>query len=160
MKNKAAFLDRDGVINKKREDYVKSLDEFEILDGVAESIKILKDNGFLVIVITNQSAIDRKLLSIKSLDAIHYELKKYLKKNNTYLDSIYFCPHKPDANCDCRKPKPGLIIKASQEFDVDLKKSFFVGDSLSDLDAANNAGCEGILLEKHQSLLELIKKIL
>ena len=70
MKNKAAFLDRDGVINKKREDYVKSLDEFEILDGVAESIKILKDNGFLVIVITNQSAIDRKLLSIKSLGVV------------------------------------------------------------------------------------------
>jgi len=157
MKNKVVFLDRDGVINKKRDDYVKSLSEFQIYDGVAEAIKILKKKGYLVIIITNQSIIGRKIVSLSTLNRIHSELIKYLKKYNTFIDSIYFCPHIPEENCNCRKPKPGLIFEACQDFDIDLKNCYFIGDSISDLDTARNAGCKGILLKQHQNLLELVK---
>ena len=157
MKNKAVFLDRDGVINKKRIDHVKSVDEFKIFSNVGDAIKLLRDKGYLVIIITNQSVIGRNIISEKKLDEIHIELKNYLKQSNTYVDSIYYCPHIPEQNCDCRKPKPGLIFEACQDFDIDLKNSYFVGDSISDLDAARNAGCKGILLKQHQNLFELVK---
>jgi len=157
MKNKAVFLDRDGVINKKRIDHVKSVDEFKIFSSVGDAIKLLRDKGYLVIIITNQSVIGRNIISEKKLDEIHIELKNYLKQSNTYVDSIYYCPHIPEQNCDCRKPKPGLIFEACQDFDIDLKNSYFIGDSISDLDAAGNAGCKGILLKQHQNLFELVK---
>ncbi len=157
MKNKAVFLDRDGVINKKRIDHVKSVDEFKIFSSVGDEIKLLRDKGYLVIIITNQSVIGRNIISEKKLDEIHIELKNYLKQSNTYVDSIYYCPHIPEQNCDCRKPKPGLIFEACQDFDIDLKNSYFIGDSISDLDAAGNAGCKGILLKQHQNLFELVK---
>ena len=120
-------------------------------------IKLLRDKGYLVIIITNQSVIGRNIISEKKLDEIHIELKNYLKQSNTYVDSIYYCPHIPEQNCDCRKPKPGLIFEACQDFDIDLKNSYFIGDSISDLDAAGNAGCKGILLKQHQNLFELVK---
>lgn len=157
MKNKAVFLDRDGVINKKRIDHVKSVDEFKIFSSVGDAIKLLRDKGYLVIIITNQSVIGRNIISEKKLDEIHIELKNYLKQSNTYVDSIYYCPHIPEQNCDCRKPRPGLIFEACQDFDIDLKNSYFIGDSISDLDAAGNAGCKGILLKQHQNLFELVK---
>ena len=157
MKNKAVFLDRDGVINKKRIEHVKSVDEFKIFSNVGDAIKLLRDKGYLVIIITNQSVIGRNIISEKKLDEIHIELKNYLEQSNTYVDSIYYCPHIPEQNCDCRKPKPGLIFEACQDFDIDLRNSYFIGDSISDLDAARNAGCKGILLKQHQNLFELVK---
>ena len=109
---KAIFLDRDGVINQERKDYVKKLDEFNILENTSDAINIIKSHGFLVIIITNQSAINRRLLSVKTLNKIHEKLQMYLKKYNTSFDGIYFCPHTPYENCECRKPKPGLILQA------------------------------------------------
>ena len=157
MKNKAVFLDRDGVINEKRNDYVKNIDEFKIFSGVGDAIKLLRDKGYLVIIITNQSAIGRKIISEKKLDEIHTELKNYLNPHDTYVDSIYYCPHIPEENCNCRKPKPGLLIKATSDFDIDLEKSYFIGDSESDLNAAKEARCKGILLENDQTLLEIVQ---
>tara|TARA_B110000014_G_C20126596_1_gene600836 strand:+ start:3604 stop:4089 length:486 start_codon:yes stop_codon:yes gene_type:complete len=158
MKNKAVFLDRDGVINKKRIDHVKSVDEFKIFSNVGDAIKLLRDKGYLVIIITNQSVIGRNIISEKKLDEIHIELKNYLKQSNTYVDSIYYCPHIPEQNCDCRKPKPGLLIKAGNDFGIDLEKSYFIGDSVSDLNAAKEAKCKGILLKNDQTLLEIVQK--
>ena len=158
MKNKAVFLDRDGVINKKRIDHVKSVDEFKIFINVDDAIKLLRDKGYLVIIITNQSVIGRNIISEKKLDEIHIELKNYLKQSNTYVDSIYYCPHIPEQNCDCRKPKPGLLIKAGNDFGIDLEKSYFIGDSVSDLNAAKEAKCKGILLKNDQTLLEIVQK--
>ena len=105
---KTVFLDRDGIINKNRPDYVKTIDELEILE-VAESIKKLKDNGFLVVVISNQSAINRGLTNHENVKQIHSTIQEYLKKNGTKIDAFYYCPHRPDEDCDCRKPKPGLF---------------------------------------------------
>ena len=157
---KAIFLDRDGVINKERKDYVKSIEEFQILDGVPESIKMLKEKGFVVIVITNQSAINRGLVTIETLNEIHNHLQKILKDNNTSIDDFYFCPHIPDENCQCRKPNPGMLIKAVQEHDLDMNQSFMIGNSLTDIQAAQKAGCKGILLNQNQTLLELITNLI
>ena len=155
MKSKAVFLDRDGVINEKRDDHVKNISEFKIFSGVGDAIKLLRDKGYLVIIITNQSAIGRKIISEKKLDEIHTELKNYLNQHDTYVDSIYYCPHTPEENCSCRKPKPGLLIKATNDFGINLEESYFIGDSESDLNAAKEARCKGILLENDQTLLEI-----
>ena len=157
MKNKAVFLDRDGVINEKRDDHVKNISEFKIFSGVGDAIKLLRDKGYLVIIITNQSAIGRKIISEKKLDEIHTELKNYLNQHDTYVDSIYYCPHTPEENCSCRKPKPGLLIKATNDFGINLEESYFIGDSESDLNAAKEARCKGILLENDQTLLEIVQ---
>ena len=153
---KVVFLDRDGVINKERKDYVKSIQEFQILDNVPKAIKMLKKEGFLVIVITNQSAINRGLVSIETLNEIHNYLQKFLKENNTSIDDFYFCPHRPDENCQCRKPNPGMLVKAAQEHDIDMNQSFMIGNSLTDIQAAQKSGCKGILLNQNQTLLELV----
>ena len=153
---KAIFLDRDGVINQERKDYVKKLDEFRILDKTSDAINIIKNRGFLVIIITNQSAISRKLLSVETLNKIHEKLQSYLEKYGTSFDGVYFCPHIPSENCECRKPKPGLIIQAVTDFKIDLSQSYMIGNSETDLQAARNAGCNGILLKKNQTLLEVI----
>ena len=153
---KAVFLDRDGVINKERKDYVKSIKEFQILDNIPEAIKMLKEKGFLVIVITNQSAINRGLVTIEILNEIHNHFQKFLKENNTSIDDFYFCPHRPNENCQCRKPNPGMLIKAAQEHDIDMNQSFMIGNSLTDVQAAEKAGCKGILINHNQTLLELI----
>ena len=160
MKRKAFFLDRDGVINQKRDDYVKTIDEFRILDEVDSAIKLIRNNDFLVIIITNQSAINRKLLSVEMLEKIHEKLFSFLNLNKTKLDAIYFCPHLPNENCICRKPKPGMILKAAEDFNINLTDSIFIGDSTSDIEAAAAAGCKGILLKENKSLLKLVKEIL
>ena len=153
---KAIFLDRDGVINQERKDYVKKLDEFIILDKTSDAINIIKNHGFLVIIITNQSPINRKLLSVETLNKIHEKLQSYLERYDTSFDGVYFCPHTPSENCECRKPKPGLIVQAVTDFQIDLSQSYMIGNSETDLQAARNAGCKGILLKKNQTLLEVI----
>ena len=153
---KAIFLDRDGVINQERKDYVKKLDEFRILDKTSDAINIIKNRGFLVIIITNQSAISRKLLSVETLNKIHEKLQSYLEKYGTSFDGVYFCPHTPSENCECRKPKPGLILQAVIDFQIDLSESYMIGNSETDIQAAGNAGCKGILLKKNQTLLEVV----
>jgi len=152
----AIFLDRDGVINQERKDYVKKLDEFIILDKTSDAINIIKNHGFLVIIITNQSPINRKLLSVETLNKIHEKLQSYLERYDTSFDGVYFCPHTPSENCECRKPKPGLILQAVIDFQIDLSESYMIGNSETDIHAAKNAGCKGILLKKDQTLLEVV----
>jgi len=159
MKRKAIFLDRDGVINEERKDYVKNVKEFKIKSDVGKTIKILKDHGFLVIIITNQSAINRKILSVQKLNEIHDYFNNYLKKYNTFVDGIYFCPHTPNENCECRKPKPGLLLKAKKDFDILFKDSWMIGDSQTDIEVAKTVGCNSILLASNDNLFQIIKKI-
>jgi len=156
---KAVFLDRDGVINEERKDYVKNLDEFIILKGVSKAIKLLKEKNFLVIIVTNQSGVNRKLLTKDMLNEIHNHLQDILKKYDTICDAIYYCPHKPEENCNCRKPKPGLLLRAAEEHNIDMKNSFLIGDSMTDIEAADAAGCKGILLKENQSLLQIAENL-
>lgn len=136
------FLDRDGVINRRLvADYVKSGDEFEFLPGVLGAIKRLADTDHTVIVISNQSGIGRGLMSHEDLDEIHREMNRSIENAGGKIDKIYICPHHPDDGCSCRKPKPGLLLQAARESNIDLTKSYFVGDSPSDIKAGNHAGC-------------------
>jgi D-glycero-D-manno-heptose 1,7-bisphosphate phosphatase len=158
--NKAIFLDRDGVINKERKDYVKTIDELEIFENISWCIQQLKKNNYLVIVITNQSVINRGLINTKKIDEIHAEIQRYLTKFNTKIDAFYFCPHRPDENCFCRKPNPGLILQASNDFNIDLKSSWMIGDNESDMLSGQNAGCRTIKLNHQKDLISSINHIL
>lgn len=159
MTRKAIFLDRDGVINKNRSDYVKNISELEILPNISESVKKLKDFGFLVLVITNQSVINRGLTSHENIHKIHQCIQNYLKTNDTFIDAFYYCPHKPEEKCICRKPKPGLILQAANELKIDLKLSWMIGDQDSDIKAAKLAGCNSIKIHSDFGLQDAVDMI-
>lgn len=160
MLNKTVFLDRDGVINKKRDDYVKNINEFVMLGDSSKAIKLLNDENYLVIVITNQSAINRGLLTHEELSEIHKVMSQELEKNNARVDAIYYCPHRPDENCQCRKPRTELIERAVREHSVSIDQSWFVGDSESDIMAAKNIGLRSILMKENGSLLDAVSRII
>jgi len=159
-KLKTVFVDRDGVINQERSDYVKSISELEIYPNVAKNIKLLKDAGFLVVVITNQSAVNRGIVTHETINQIHNSIQDHLKKYGTFLDGFYYCPHTPNENCNCRKPKSGLLEKAILELNIDLNSSWMIGDSDSDIEAANSIGCKAIKISGSFSLDNAVKKIL
>lgn len=160
MKKKAVFLDRDGVINRETGKYTTCLSDFYINQGVGEAVKLLTDNGFLVIVISNQGGIARNLYSFNDVEAMHSELMEYLKKHGTAIDEFYFCPHHESTGmCLCRKPKPLLIEKAIARFDIDAGRSFFIGDTQRDMEAAEAAGVNGILIEANAELLPVCRRI-
>ena len=159
-KLKTVFVDRDGVINQERSDYVKSISELEIYPNVAKNIKLLKDAGFLVVVITNQSAVNRGIVTHEMINQIHNSIQDHLKKYGTFLDGFYYCPHTPNENCNCRKPKPGLLQKAILELNIDLNSSWMIGDSDSDIEAADSVGCKAIKINDNFSLDNAVEKIL
>jgi len=157
---KAVFLDRDGIINRERSDYVKTLDELEIFTNVSDCVKILKKGGFLVVVVTNQSAINRGKITHEQLSEIHNAIQNYFRNNETNVDGFYYCPHRPDENCNCRKPKPGLLLKAARELNIDLKSSWFIGNNDSDIQAGSSVGCKSIKVVEQDELFLAIQKIL
>jgi len=159
-KRKAIFLDRDGVLNKNRDDYVKNISELEIFPNISESIKKLQSAGFKIIVITNQSAINRGLMNQKNLDEIHKKIQSHLNQNDTKIDGFYYCPHTPTENCSCRKPKTGLIQKAIDDFSIDVDRSWFIGDNDSDVLAGNSIGCKTIKVNVDLNLENAVKLIL
>ncbi|MBU5480147.1 D-glycero-beta-D-manno-heptose 1,7-bisphosphate 7-phosphatase [Blautia sp. MSJ-19] len=155
-KQKAIFLDRDGTINKYV-GFLQNIDEFELLDGVADAIKKINALGYLAVVVTNQPVIARGEVSFDELEVIHNKMETLLGKDGAYLDAIYFCPHHPHKGyegerpelkfaCDCRKPKPGMILKAAQDFNIDLAQSWMIGDGENDIKAGKNAGCQTALI--------------
>ena len=143
---KVVFLDRDGVINRDSTDYIKSWPEFEFIAGSIEAIRDLTLNGFISIVITNQSALPRRLLSRQELEHIHRMMSKTIAAGGGKITDIFFCPHLPDDRCDCRKPKPGLILQAQRKYNIDLTQTILVGDSARDIECARNAGCGNAIL--------------
>lgn len=145
---RAAFLDRDGVINKKApaEGYITRWEDLQILPGVAEAIALLNRAGWLVIVITNQQCIAKGLLTPDGLLTIHKSLQSELASRGAHLDAIYYCPHHRDDACPCRKPAPGMVLGAAKDHDIDLAHSWMVGDTESDIEAGRSAGCHTILI--------------
>ncbi|MBU4009976.1 MAG: D-glycero-beta-D-manno-heptose 1,7-bisphosphate 7-phosphatase, partial [Proteobacteria bacterium] len=135
------FLDRDGVINKDSPDYIKKWSEFEFIPGSIEAIKLLSENDYTVIIITNQSMINRKISSSDNLEFIHEMMKKDVKNKGGEIKDIFFCPHTPEDDCECRKPKPGLIGQAQKRYDINIAKSVMIGDSAKDIECARKAGC-------------------
>lgn len=152
MKNFAVFLDRDGTINEEM-GYINHLDRFIILPGAVEAIKLLKNHNFKVIVTSNQAGVAMGYFPESLISEIHNHLKNILVKNGTHLDAIYYCPHHPQAkvaayrkDCPCRKPKIGLILKAKEEFNLELNRCYVVGDKFTDVEFAHNAGLKSILV--------------
>jgi D-glycero-D-manno-heptose 1,7-bisphosphate phosphatase len=151
----AVFLDRDGVINCERRDYVKSRQEFELLPGVLDALAILADLIHPVLVISNQSAVGRGLLTMDILNEIHSELRRSVETHGGRIDAFYVCPHHPDDGCSCRKPQPGLLLQAARDFELDLGNCIFVGDSVTDYQAASAAGCRSVMVRTGRQGQEL-----
>lgn len=152
--NRAIFLDRDGTLNPDP-GYIAEPDDFSLFPGVVESLKKLSNAGFILILITNQSGIARGLIKPSQLEAIHEKLKNMLELGGVSLSAIYHCPHHPDfpsvegvADCDCRKPLPGMILRAIEAFNIDPDQSYMIGDRVSDIKMALNAGVSPIFIGK------------
>jgi D-glycero-D-manno-heptose 1,7-bisphosphate phosphatase len=139
------FLDRDGTINEEV-CYLDEPNRLSLIPGVAEAIRLLNDAGMLVIVVSNQSGVGRGYFSTATLEAIHQQLAKQLATHGARVDAIYYCPHQPSEGCECRKPKAGMLVRAAQEHGIDMRRSFMVGDKVSDLDAGRQVGCRAVLV--------------
>ena len=171
-KQKAIFLDRDGTINKYV-GFLRNIDDFELIEGVSEAIRKINQSGYLAIVVTNQPVIARGEVSWEELHEINKKMETLLGKDGAYIDGVYICPHHPDKgfegerpeykfDCDCRKPKPGLLLQATRDFNIDLSQSYMIGDSERDVEAGMAAGCkESFLIDtnKTDALLNTVKSI-
>lgn len=172
-KQKAIFLDRDGTINEMV-GFVTKPEQFELIEGAAEAIKAINKSGYLAIVVTNQPVIARGDCTFEELQTIHDKMETELGKVGAFVDAIYVCPHHTDkgfegerpeykCHCDCRKPKPGLLLQAAKDFNIDLSESYMIGDSHRDVEAGENAGVKkSIKVEenKNSGLLAIIKELL
>lgn len=169
FKQKAIFLDRDGTINKYV-GFLRTTEEFELIDDVAEAIKKINASGYLAIVVTNQPVIARGEVTVDELETIHKKLETELGYSGAYIDALYYCPHHPHKgyegevpelkiDCDCRKPKPGLILRAAEKYNISLEDSYMIGDSDSDAIAGVAAGCQVIKIDTDQSILDVIEGI-
>jgi D-glycero-D-manno-heptose 1,7-bisphosphate phosphatase len=143
---RAVFLDRDGVINENRSEYVKSWDEFHFLPGALASLARLAQSPFSIVVVSNQSAINKGLVSWAEVNQVNAQMVRQVKANGGRIDGIYVCPHRPDEGCRCRKPEPGLLLQAAAELSIDLRSSFLVGDALADMQAGLNGRCLPLLV--------------
>ena len=169
-KQKAIFLDRDGTINKYV-GFLRNIDDFELLPTVSEAIKQINKSGYLAIVVTNQPVIARGEVTFAELDEIHNKMETLLGADGAYLDGIYFCPHHPDSgfegeikelkfDCDCRKPKPGMLLQAAKDFNIDLEQSYMIGDGEHDRGAGKAADCKTKIIPTDGDLLKAVNEIL
>ena len=166
-KQKAVFLDRDGTINKYV-GFLKDIEEFELIDGVCEAIREINKSGYLAVVVTNQPVIARGEVTYEELEEIHNKMETLLGKEGAYVDAIYFCPHHPHSGyegeikelkfeCECRKPKPGMLLQAAKDFNINLSESWMVGDGENDVIAGLAAGCKAFQLGKeYKSILDFV----
>ena len=159
-RQKCVFLDRDGTINNFN-DFITKPEDFELIEGAAEAVKKINRLGYLAIVITNQPVIARGEADFETLNLIHMKMETDLGKHGAYIDDLFFCPHHPDKgfpgerpeykiDCDCRKPKPGMILNAAEKYNIDLLQSYMVGDDMRDVNAGKNAGCIPIFLTNNK----------
>ena len=156
---KLIVLDRDGVINHDSDEYIKSADEWVPIDGSLEAIAQLNHGGYIVVVASNQSGIARGYFDIETLTEMHRKMATLLEKLGGRVDAIFFCPHGPKDNCDCRKPKPGMLLEIGQRFNVSLEDVIFIGDSMTDIKAAADANARSVLVrtgkgEKAEKILK------
>jgi histidinol-phosphate phosphatase family protein len=142
-KKRAVFLDRDGTICRDVH-YCSRAEDFEILPGVPQAIRLLNEHGFKVVVVTNQSGIARGYFTEQTLSLIHHKMKQELQEHGAFVDAVYFCPHHPDDNCECRKPKAWLLLRAAKDIGIDLGLSYMIGDNAKDVEAGKTAGCKTV----------------
>lgn len=158
----AILLDRDGVLNKKppRGHYVRSWDEFEWRIGAREALRLLKDVGYQVIVITNQAGVALGAMTEDALVSLHRQMTVEATREGGRIDAIYYCPHSRQDDCVCRKPKPGMLFEAQRAFSLDLSQTVFVGDDETDAQAAHAAGCLSARVSVERPLLDVVRDLL
>ncbi|MEO6521255.1 MAG: HAD family hydrolase [Mucilaginibacter sp.] len=159
-KNKAVFLDRDGVLNKELGDYVTRVEDFVVLDNF-ETLKTLQDRGYLLIVATNQGGLAKGWYTEDELAKMHAHLRSVYKAHGVEFTDIFYCPHHPQftGDCDCRKPKPGLLLQGIEKHDIDPSLSYFIGDRERDVVAGTAAGVKGILIDSDQPISDVLGMI-
>lgn len=143
---RAVFLDRDGVIIENRSDYVREWSHVKLLPNVMKALSGFQHQGYKIVVVTNQSAIGRGLIALQAAQMINDRLVEIIKESGGWIDSVYMCPHKPEDQCACRKPLPGLLLQAARELSLDLGSSWMIGDAWSDVLAGQAAGVNGTVL--------------
>lgn len=177
-KQRAIFLDRDGTINRYV-GFLTDINDMELIDGAAEAVRLINRSGYLAIIVTNQPVIARGEVSLEELSEIHNKLETLLGNEGAYVDDIFYCPHHPHSgyegerkeykrDCECRKPKPGMLLKAAAKYNIDLRRSWMIGDGENDMEAGRAAGCRTAFLGRpgtdgtlsYSNLLECIKDIL
>jgi D-glycero-D-manno-heptose 1,7-bisphosphate phosphatase len=142
----AIFLDRDGVLNMNRADHVKCWEEFHFLPGTLTAMRLLAAFALPIVVVTNQAIINQGKVSSRTIELIHARMSSRIRRTGGRVDRILYCPHTSDEHCDCRKPQPGLLVMAAHDLDIDLTRSVFVGDALTDVEAGQRAGCRTVLV--------------
>ena len=157
---RVVFLDRDGVINKDSPEFVKSRDEFEFLPGSLAALSRLSNAGFETIIVTNQSAINRGITTLAALQEIHRVLRETAQQRGGNIKDIFFCPHKPEEGCECRKPKPGMIRQACERYVIDLNTAVMVGDSTKDIECGHNGGCSATVLVRTGNGVDTEKELI
>jgi len=153
MKKVAIFLDRDGTINEEV-GYLDDPDKLKMIPGAADAIRLINENGLKAVVVTNQSGVGRGYFSERLVGEVHALLQEMLDERGAFIDAFYFCPHHPTegkgpylTSCTCRKPQPGMLLRAAEDMDLDLGRSYMVGDMLKDLETARRVGAKGILVK-------------
>jgi len=144
----AIFLDRDGVIIENRTDYVRDWSQVNVFDDAIRALSNSKLDNHKIVIVTNQSAVGRGILPLDTAEDINTRLVQLIRNRGSRIDGVYLCPHGPDDGCDCRKPKPGLLLKAAQELSLDLKRSWMIGDAWTDIQAGQSAGVRGTIILK------------
>jgi D-glycero-D-manno-heptose 1,7-bisphosphate phosphatase len=147
MQTKAIFLDRDGVINKEK-NYLYKKEVFEFIEGVFESCKYFQEIGYQLIIVTNQSGIARGYYQVEDFHQLTKWMLKYFNDRGIEILDVFFCPHGPDSTCNCRKPKPGMLLEAKEKYNINMESSWMIGDKEADVGAANAAGIENTILVK------------
>jgi D-glycero-D-manno-heptose 1,7-bisphosphate phosphatase len=143
---RAIFLDRDGVLIENRPEYIREWSQVICFSEAIEALSLLRD--YKIVIVTNQSAVGRGLIPLSVAHKINNQLVEIIRKNKGHIDGVYMCPHAPEEQCNCRKPKPGLLLQAAQELSLDLHRSWMIGDAWSDLQAGKAAGVRGVALLK------------
>lgn len=156
---KLIILDRDGVINYDSDDYIKNVDEWQPLPGSLEAVARLNQAGYCVAVASNQSGLARGYFDLHTLSLMHRKMQTLLSGHGGSIDGIFYCPHGPDDECDCRKPKPGMLLDILQRFQADSESTIFIGDTINDMKAARSAGIAPVLVRtgKGESTLDLLE---
>ncbi len=158
--NKALFLDRDGVLNRERDQYTYKLEDFEVLPDVVESVRLAKEKGYLVIVISNQGGIAKGIFDQERVEKLHGIIEDELQKHDLRFDEIYYCQHHDEVGrCICRKPDSLMLEKAMARFKIDPKRSVMIGDSPRDVQAAVKVGVQGIQINSNAGILEIVKEL-
>lgn len=152
----AIFLDRDGVINENRADHVTRWDDFVPVPGALGGVRALSGLGLPIFVVTNQAIVGRGVITAEALDALHTRMCKLIADHGGRVSGVYVCPHRPEDNCNCRKPRPDLFVRAAHEHGLDLGQSYFIGDALTDVAAGQAAGCTTVVVRTGRGLAQIL----